>query len=303
MAYLTEPELDTLFTDSDVEMLDAPEKPPSPPTTFPLFTSLPPELRNTIYTYYFSTYFSTSPTIKINASGTILSDSISAVSHQLRFETHGYFPAYLHAYLSRATTTTVTRGSLRIEAQITAYNCAPLQKQLCALATDSAVRKEDLAHATTVRLLGGYDFGAVMAWVEGHLADGDAMPVFDEQQTARLASFGAVGLFSGSLGLVEAVKVFRRLEGEARAAWKYHAREFLELSGQLVWGCGAGEGYDCEGLAKRVFEVIAYWHHCLRGELGEVVRKMSERRLSVLRSGHADMANVVYNFWSNCCLE
>lgn len=278
-----------------------------PLSHFPLFLTLPPELRNQISTHYLRDFFTTEqqPSLLINAQGALLSPPLTQTSHQLRTENEGLYTNLLHAHMRNCAAT----KTLRIEAQIDSYDSAPLHACLAALSTVSGIPLGDLTVATTVSFTsGGFDFANLLCWIKQWLADPIAHPMFNlhSSMMVELPSFGPLGLFSEGLGVLDAARQYRwhtKKDGNATPLWKYHARRFLEHSGGLGLACGEVDGIPDDGLISRVLEVLGSWHHKLRRELGVARAQMSSRRLAVLYAKHSDMANVAYDLWWNCMAE
>jgi hypothetical protein len=92
MSSLTESELDTLFFEENKvrptklflsEDSETPSAAVKLADTFSPFNTLPAELRNLVYSQYFSEYFASNPSIKINAHGEIVKPPIIYVSTEI----------------------------------------------------------------------------------------------------------------------------------------------------------------------------------------------------------------------------
>ncbi|KAL6704503.1 hypothetical protein ACN47E_008132 [Coniothyrium glycines] len=303
MSFLNDSELDALFSEDEMVISTSSSSPPPPPqplTKFSVFASLPPEMRNTVYTDYFTTYYASNPNIKINAYGELILPPILHASRDMHTETQGYYyNAHVHAALHSG-------KDFRIEAQIASYDFAPLHSRLHSLSRQFGVPVENLLARTRVSYGGDFNFANIMAWITQHLADPVACPRLGqhEDRMPTLPSFGAMGLFGGSLSLLEAVRTYRQAikeGGRLLLKWTVAAREFLANAEYLGFGEGCPSGVKHNELSELVFRVLAIWHHTMRVNMSD--RALGQARagqLRELRQRHSDMANVVYAFWLGC---
>ncbi|KAF2844941.1 hypothetical protein T440DRAFT_546586 [Plenodomus tracheiphilus IPT5] len=288
MSHITDSELDALFIDEEANTQGHVST--SPLTTFHLFAYLPAELRNEVYVHYMTDFHATNP-LRINASGSILLPALANTCRSIRLETSGYITPYLQHKIAE--------GTLRIEAQILSYNPAPLQTCLCSLSTKFLIPKDTLRSWSRVTFTGPFHFNNIMVWIRGPPLD-NTFFTQKPMETADLPSFKDTGMFTGSLSVLYAVDQFIYLEQNASAAWHYLATQFLENVKDL--------GYVSElpplekgKNVERVFEVIAFWHHEMRGDFGQAMKKrLSAKALKQLRANHAEMANTVFAFWMRC---
>jgi hypothetical protein len=230
-----------LFLSEDSETLSAAVKLAD---TFSPFNTLPAELRNLVYSQYFSEYFTSNPSIKINAHGEIVKPPLTYVSTEIRKETDRYFTTHLTSH----------KNDLSIAAQITDYNLLALPTRLLALSNALGTPYRTLFRHTHATFHGLPSFPNLQAYITKYLADPMLYPSYEDTITTPLPGFrGGVGPFTSEVSLNAVMTTWERFhyarrEGGAFAwkgdsvKWRDAAQRFLEEAESLGLSPGRVRG-------------------------------------------------------------
>ena len=201
-------------------------------------TSLPPELRNEIYSHLL---FSSSLTlvIKISPAGKVIIPTLALASRALHTEITSYFSTAL----SHPTTT--------FPAKILDYDPHPLVTALKLIAQRTGFSLENLVRRCTVEFLSSDD-GIVnvdnaVRWVEGSISQPSSFPIFQFGK-GNVEGLDGGSLFEGVGSLKKVLEMYREFERRGRV------EEWDEVGAQFLWNLWA-HGVEMGTMGKGVTEI------------------------------------------------